>query len=256
DQEAATQNLLALQGKPSICLACIYDESGKLFASYTPAGLNCPESPESARSAFSYTKLTEYRPIILAGKSIGNIYIESTLQELQNRLKAQSLMFVVVLLVSAVTAYFISSRLQRVISKPLLSLSEAAKKVSRDNDFSVRATKETNDEVGNLVDAFNHMLHQISDRDAQRRNLLDREQRSRSEAEEAARRSSFLAEASRILGSSLDVRETVGALARHAASALHAWCIVDVEHEGRLIRLQAVHSDPALEQHSRTLLNQ
>src|SRR5262249_18741405 len=142
---------------------------------------------------------------------------------------AQTLVFVLVVLVSALAAYLISSRLQRLVSRPLLSLSESATKVSRSNDFSFRAVKETDDEVGHLVDAFNHMLEQISERDAQRADLLDREQQARSEAEAAARRSALLAEASRILSSSLDIQETVVGMARLAAAALRAWCVIDIQ---------------------------
>ena len=256
DRDAATQNLTTFRAKPNIRAACIYDESGKLFASYAVPPYACPASQDLTSTGFSYDELREYRQIVLAGKPIGAIYIESSLDELRTRLKAQTVMFVVVLLVSALTAYLISSRLQRLISTPLLSLSDTARKVSRDNDFSLRAKKETNDEVGQLVDTFNHMLEQISEYDAQRRDLLKRERRARSEAEEAARRSALLAEASRILSSSLDVRETVGAMARHAASVLSAWCIIDVQHEGSLLRLEAVHSDPVLHEHSTSLLNQ
>lgn len=161
DRAAATQNLLALRGKPNIRSACIYDESGKLFASYKPGVYSCADTSDMLTTGFAIDKLTAYRPIILTGKPIGAIYIESGLNELRDRLLAEMVVFVIVLLISALIAYLISLRLQRLISGPLLSLSDTAMKVSRDNDFSLRAKKETNDEVGRLVEAFNHMLEQV-----------------------------------------------------------------------------------------------
>ena len=58
-----------------------------------------------------------------------------------------------------------SSRLQKVISGPILSLAEVAKAVSEKKDYSARALKHSNDEVGLLIDAFNEMLEQIQHRD-------------------------------------------------------------------------------------------
>src|ERR1043166_5404852 len=46
DRAAAMQNLTALRDKPNIRAACIYDQSGMLFASYTPARATCPEPPD------------------------------------------------------------------------------------------------------------------------------------------------------------------------------------------------------------------
>jgi light-regulated signal transduction histidine kinase (bacteriophytochrome) len=60
-----------------------------------------------------------------------------------------------------VIAYLISDRLQKQISRPILALAETAKAVSDRRDYSVRATKRGNDELGTLTDAFNHMLAQI-----------------------------------------------------------------------------------------------
>ena len=163
DRGAATQNLTTLRGKPNIRTGCIYEEPGKLFASYKRGQYSCPETSDQLTTGFMFDKLTAYRPIVLAGKPIGSIYIESGLNELRDRLLAEMVVFVIVLLISALVAYLISSRLQRLISVPLLSLSETAMKVSRENDFSLRAKKETNDEVGRLVDTFNHMLEQVEE---------------------------------------------------------------------------------------------
>src|ERR1051326_3849713 len=142
DHAAATQNLMALRGKPSIRDGCIYDESGNLFASYMPAQFKCPASSSLIDTGLSLEKLTAYRPIILADKPIGAIYIESGLDELVRRLKLETVMFLIVLAIAALTAYLISSQLQPLITGPLFSLSEIARKISRDSDFSLRAKKE------------------------------------------------------------------------------------------------------------------
>ena len=61
-------------------------------------------------------------------------------------------------------------------------------------------------------------------------------------AEEAQR---FLAEASDVLSSSLDYRETLSSVARLAVPSLADWCVVDILNEdGSLERLAVEHSDP------------
>jgi PAS domain S-box-containing protein len=71
----------------------------------------------------------------------------------------------------------------------------------------------------------------------------------RKRAEEETRRSEeaqrFLAEASSVLSSSLDYRETLSSVARLAVPTLADWCAVDVlEEGGRLERLAVEHPDP------------
>jgi PAS domain S-box-containing protein len=56
----------------------------------------------------------------------------------------------------------------------------------------------------------------------------------------------FLAEASRVLGSSLDYETTLADLARLAVAAMADYCLVDlVDEDGRVRRVAAAHADPA-----------
>ncbi len=70
-------------------------------------------------------------------------------------------------MMAALTAAFlISSKLQRLISRPILNLAHLAKRASNEHDYSVRAGKDGEDEMGVLVDAFNEMLEKVEHRDA------------------------------------------------------------------------------------------
>ena len=48
-----------------------------------------------------------------------------------------------------------------------------ARKVSEQEDYSVRAAKVSNDEIGVLIDTFNRMLGQIQERDVELRKARD-----------------------------------------------------------------------------------
>jgi PAS domain S-box-containing protein len=71
---------------------------------------------------------------------------------------------VLVLMISLVVAFLLSSRLQRLISGPIQELADTA--LSARENYSVRVTKKGNDEIGLLFDQFNHMLERIQQRDA------------------------------------------------------------------------------------------
>jgi signal transduction histidine kinase/CheY-like chemotaxis protein len=60
-----------------------------------------------------------------------------------------------------VVALVLSRKLQKVISLPVLHLLDTARLVGQKKDYSLRATRETADELGSLVDGFNQMLAEV-----------------------------------------------------------------------------------------------
>src|SRR6267142_221253 len=81
--------------------------------------------------------------------------------------KTSSFMMIdfVVLLGSLTVVFVLSSRLQRVISEPIRELAETAATFSAHENYSMRATKRSNDEIGVLVNQFNGMLDRLQQRD-------------------------------------------------------------------------------------------
>jgi PAS domain S-box-containing protein len=77
---------------------------------------------------------------------------------------------------------------------------------------------------------------------------LMEEQAARSAAEAAERRAQFLADASRVLGTSFDYQTTLASLARLAVPTLADFCTVDLlEADNRVVRVGVGHVDPAKE---------
>ena len=64
---------------------------------------------------------------------------------------------------SSLVAFLLSFWLQKFISKPVEQLSDIAATVSRTKDYSIRAKRVSNDEVGQLTDAFNDMLSRVDE---------------------------------------------------------------------------------------------
>jgi len=70
-----------------------------------------------------------------------------------------------ILAVVLVAAFMLARR----VTRPVRGLTRTAARVASGEDYAQRATRTTDDEVGVLTDAFNHMLAQIERRDAELR---------------------------------------------------------------------------------------
>ncbi len=167
DEEAADETLSSLKASPPIDAASIYDEKGELFGRYVREGVDrkLPTLPGQDGHLFTEGHLRLFRPVSLDGQRLGTVYLESSLKPMYNRLKTQAATVFLVFCVSGAFSVLLSARLQRLISRPILHLAETAKAVSEGQDYSIRAAKTSADELGRLVDAFNHMLDQIQGRD-------------------------------------------------------------------------------------------
>jgi signal transduction histidine kinase len=168
DPKTAADTLGALRAEPPIARACIYDRHGQVFAVYHRDGeptfaVFPPVRPSG--SEFRDNQLRISLPILEQGEKVGTIYVACDLYEGTNRLKRSAVIAMLVLGASLLAAFFLSLRLQRVISGPVLQLAQAVRMVTLEKNYSVRATKQSNDELGQLVDGFNEMLGQIQARD-------------------------------------------------------------------------------------------
>src|SRR5687767_166283 len=169
DTDRAREILNALRAKKNIVAAALYDQSGHLFARYQPDYSSreyFPDSPRRDGSQFEADHLIIFHQIRLKDDTIGTVYLKSDLKELNERLQRYGLIVLLILAVSSTITYYLSGLLQRVISRPIFHLVETAQAVSIEQDYSRRATKHGDDELGQLIDGFNAMLGQIQARDA------------------------------------------------------------------------------------------
>ena len=160
--------LVALQAKPNVINAYIYDKDGGVFAIYSRDAAHSDFSPPPAQTeatAIVGHNLVIFQPITLKGESIGTIFIDADLTDLNERLSRFLQIDFLVFLVSLAVAFLLSTRLQRLISGPIRELADTASSVSTQENYSVRAMKRGNDEIGLLFDQFNNMLDRLQQRD-------------------------------------------------------------------------------------------
>ena len=170
DSKAAEETLGALRVQESIIYGCIHTANGEIFATYYREEGDESELlivPQKKGYYFGNKSLTVLMPITLDGEEIGMVYLLSDLQPLYTALKHNIYTIIAIISVVCLIAYLISTKLQRIISGPILNLAEVARDVSEKKEYSMRAVKQSDDEVGLLIDAFNEMLEQIQQRDSE-----------------------------------------------------------------------------------------
>lgn len=170
-QDAQTGNelLQALQTDSRIVAAALYDRQGNLFASYHRQGKG-PETfpkpvPGSPAELHEADRINLFHPITANGRHIGTLYLQSDTHLLDERLRYYGIVSGIVFFLSLLVSFLISSRLQRTVSSPILDLAEIVNRVSKEQNFSIRAHKDREDELGVLVNQFNVLLEQIQERD-------------------------------------------------------------------------------------------
>jgi len=170
DAKDARETLASLRAESSIVSACIYTKEGKVLACYrNPAVKNEISPPKCTEEGYRFDAdyFTLFQQIDNGSEVIGTVYIQHDLSEMRAAIMTDVATMAVVVLACSFAAYFVSLKLQQVISGPILSLAEVAKAVSEDKNYSMRAIKKSDDEVGELIDAFNEMLARIQQRDSE-----------------------------------------------------------------------------------------
>ncbi len=163
DARSANETLGFLHLQPHIISATIHDNNGEIFASYQRNEGLQPTESEAWPWWENYIELE--RPIVLDGDQLGSITIRSDTARMHARLLWYAGIATAVFLVSMLAAFILSARLQRVVTDPILRLAHTARRVSSEEDYTLRAQREGNDELGDLIDGFNEMLAEIQARD-------------------------------------------------------------------------------------------
>jgi PAS domain S-box-containing protein len=166
DREGAQRNLNALQARASIRAAALYGADGRLFAQYVRAGEPSAPTllpPLVAEAHIEGGRVELMRRVVQGGETLGTIYLRAH-YDVRGRVRAYLSVLGAVMVIGLVAALLASSWLQRVVSQPMESMANVARQIVEKRDYSFRAARTTDDEIGVVVDAFNNMLDEVQSR--------------------------------------------------------------------------------------------
>ncbi|MDB6038197.1 MAG: sensor signal transduction histidine kinase [Verrucomicrobiales bacterium] len=168
DRDAAKESLASLKAEPYVLAACLYDTNGVVFATYRNDKAKEFDPPRVAAEDFTFNKdaLNLFHKIRFDGDTVGTVFIRADLRVIRERLQTYLGIVACVVASATMVTFLLSLRLQKLISGPISHLAETANKVANQKNYSIRATKNSSDEMGQLIERFNEMLSGIQERDA------------------------------------------------------------------------------------------
>ncbi|HYC36509.1 MAG TPA: ATP-binding protein [Usitatibacter sp.] len=169
DAAVVRQSLEFLRARPTVRAAVIYDARGTVAGSYTRSDADPGSIPAGIGAegvAVEGDRVKVFRRILSDGRPLGTVYLEQDLR-MGERVASYSLIALLAMLFALAVTLLISSRVHAGITRPIMQVSDLARDVVARRDYSVRAQRTTDDEVGALADAFNEMLSEIQKRTAE-----------------------------------------------------------------------------------------
>jgi signal transduction histidine kinase/HPt (histidine-containing phosphotransfer) domain-containing protein/ActR/RegA family two-component response regulator len=181
---------------PQMNYAGVHDADGRLLAELGSAILldddrdimvGAGEKVDALRLIRSRSLGTTV-PVVNGGNPVGTLTLISDTGDLAGRIRDVLLVALVAAALAAAVGLAISIKMQRHITRPLVSLSRTMAGIRLSHDYEARVAAESDDEIGNLAKSFNTMIGEIRKRDTR----LAR-QRDQLEQDVAARTREFLA---------------------------------------------------------------
>jgi diguanylate cyclase (GGDEF)-like protein len=171
DRSEAKRLLAALQEHHEIDSSWLLDAKGNALASWSRNGIVKPAPADfrvdakQIRSEFWSKNADLYRPVVRGNERVGYILLQADFTERWDSHLVDLETGLAVFALSLLVIYVLANRLQRVISHPIRELADTARNIAANKTYNLCVTQHSNDEIGDLIVAFNHMLSAVQERD-------------------------------------------------------------------------------------------
>ena len=174
DRPGAQHVLRSIARVPNILNAAAVDTSGETIASM--GNVTFLASDQVGGEPNIYQLLTKGNlpvavDIIHGAKNVGKLVILGDIRDIRSQLLWTLLTTAIASIIAALLAFPISTPLRRRIVTPIVTLTDAMKKMRETRSFTITTVKEAEGETRVLVDTFNSMIADIHHRDEALRKL-------------------------------------------------------------------------------------
>jgi diguanylate cyclase (GGDEF)-like protein/PAS domain S-box-containing protein len=164
DRNLAAENLSVFNNFPYVEITCLYGDQNTVFvglAKNTTADQACPVSIKGEITRFENKQLIVVKTIDMDKEKFGTVYLRADLSiAYWEKIRFVGILFLVLVAVSLMS-FLLSKPLLKLISTPVKRLVSVVKKISDTGDYSLRAVKMGNDEMGVLVDSLNSLIETV-----------------------------------------------------------------------------------------------
>jgi signal transduction histidine kinase/ActR/RegA family two-component response regulator len=173
DAKVAHDALQSLRMRPQVRAAAVYDARGEIFATYFSGKteLSLPVQPSPDGVQVSGRNITVFKRVVADRDLLGTVYLRAD-YDLSDRFWLYVQIALGVLVFAMLVAFLMSYRLHRIVTRPILDIGRIAREVVEQKDYSRRAQKFSDDEVGTLVESFNDMMSEIERRSIENENSM------------------------------------------------------------------------------------
>lgn len=162
DQKTATETLASLSGYADITHAVLYAPDHQPFAVYQRAETDGPLAipdwqPEGIQAGEATLSL--YRPVDLGRGPPATLLLVADTRPLQSWVTSTLWLISAMILIAVVVVLVLLYVMARpLFISPLRKILTTTRQISANRDYSIRLTRNRDDELGELVDAINDML--------------------------------------------------------------------------------------------------
>jgi len=156
----------------TIDVVCIYDGELDLKARSFPGtarAIPCPDNPHADTTGFVNSKYQHIEDVFSESVRVGTIFISANMDYVNSQIQRYFYMMLTALGIVSIVSLLVAMVLQKAVTDPISELAVTAASIATERDFSLRANKTSDDEIGQMVDAFNAMLVAIEQRDQELR---------------------------------------------------------------------------------------
>lgn len=169
DSKGVRDQLHRLRSDEAVIRAIVYDANKQFIADYSPYHIApiYPSLPtlgsyysKTSQIPWKFGNLTTTIAIKERGQLLGYLTIEKKSDRIHTFLKNMLIALFLFSVVLLGMVYAAARRLSQTILQPVLDLSRTAQEIADTNDYSLRVSHATDNEISSLYRSFNHLLNE------------------------------------------------------------------------------------------------